>query len=356
MALAELEVFQGPQFLGFVRNVPAPAPYIANRWLPNRTVFDLEVEYLVGAQEKPVMAQILSWDAEAPLAPRPGLGHKITQELPPIKRKAKIPEKQLIRFLQPRANTPDVQSAIDSVFDDTARLIQGVQARVEWMRMQALSESTLAYNEDGIVVTLDYGIDASQQYDVGVDADLSTWWSDTATANWVADLQFIADDMEARTGFRPNEFALSKTIIPYMANNTTAKGLLYNPAPSRQLVLDEINQLLNLYDLPSLVPYDAKVYREEGDGTVTTLTPLDPKKGVLIPADPGILIGETLWGPTAESRSLIGTPRAFQAPGIYAVVYGQEDPPSEWIKAAAVAVPSMPGANLIGQVQLLNPA
>ena len=355
MALAELEVFQGPQFLGFVRNVPPPAAYKAALWLPDKTVFDLEVEYIVGAQDRPVMASIISWDAEAPLGGRPGLGHTIRQELPPIKRKVKIPEKELIRFLTPRANTPDKQTSIDFVFNDTVRLIRGIQARVEWMRMQALSEDTLAYDEEGITVTIDYGVTADQQYSMD-GGDFSTWWSDVANADWVADMQFICDDIEDRTGFRPKRFVCAKQIVRYMMQNAAAKELLYPTPPGRELTMEEVNSLLNLYDLPPIETYDVDVYRENADGSVTTLNPLDPKKAVFLPENGAeTFLGNTLWGPTAESRALIGTPRASQAPGIYAVVYGQEDPPSEWIKAAAVSVPSMPGANLIGQAQLLAP-
>lgn len=355
MALWELEEFQGPQFLGFVRNVPAPAPFIASRWLPDRTVFDLEVEYLLGADQKAVMANIMAWDAEAPISGRPGLGQRMTMELPPIKRKVKIAEKQLIRFLTPRAGTPDRQTAIDSVYDDTARLVQGIQARVEWMRMQALSEDTLAYNEAGVQVTIDYGIDSSNQYSVGVDAALSTWWDNTSTADPIADLTYIVDDMEARTGFRPTEFVCSKSIIGLLRNNDALQALVLGSA-QRALTPAEVNSLLAIYDLPTLVPYDVKVHRENADGSISELKPLDPKKAVLIPRGPGVMIGETLWGPTAESRALIGTSTSSFAPGIYAVTYAQDDPPSEWIKAAAVSVPTMPGANLVGQVQVLNPA
>jgi hypothetical protein len=219
MALIELEEFQGPQFLGFVRNIPTPAPFLAERWLPNKTVLDLEVEYVVGVEDKPVMASIIAWDSEAPIGGRPGPGYKISHELPPIKRKMKIPEKQLIRFLTPRANTADKQEVIDWVFKDTARLVDGVQARVEWMRMQALSEDTLAYAEDGVTVEIDYGIGADQQYNVDSGSGLSTWWSDVANADWVLDLQIICDTEEERTGFRPGVLIIPKATTRYMMQN-----------------------------------------------------------------------------------------------------------------------------------------
>lgn len=356
MALIELEEFQGPQFLGFVRNIAAPAPFIGSRWLPDRTVFDLEVEYIKAAQDRPVMAEIMGWDSEAPISPRPGLGETVRHELPPIKRKSRISEKEIIRFLSPRAGTPDRQTAIDAVYADTARLVRGVQARVEWMRMQALSEDTLSYAEGGVEFAFDYGITSDFQFNVGTGSGLSTWWSDTANSTPITDLQLMLQTYNEVHGFDWTTLVLSKQIIPYLLQNAEAKDMVFGSAAfGRQLTPSELSGLFSTLGLPQLVTYDAVVYQENEDGTITQHRPLDPKKGVLLP-EGAVTIGNTLWGPTAESRALIGTNLATVAPGIYPIAYGKEDPPSEWVKVAAVAFPSMPGADHIGQVQILDPA
>jgi len=358
MALIELEEFQGPQFLGFVRNIAPPAPFIANRWLPDRTVFDLEVEYIKAAQNRTVMAEVLGWDSEAPISPRPGLGERVRHELPPIKRKSRISEKEIIRFLTPRAGVPDRQAAIDAVYDDAARLVEGIHARVEWMRMQALSEDTLSYSEGGVTFQFDYGIDPDFQFDVGNDAELSTWWDDTQNAEPITDLQKMLSVYNDKHGFQWTTLVISRKVIPYLLQNKHAHALMFGTGagvPQRQLTLAEFNSLLAQYGLPSITTYDAVVYQENEDGSISAHRPLDPKKGVLLP-EGQVHIGNTLWGPTAESRSLIGTSLASQAPGIFPIAYAKEDPPSEWIKVSAVAFPSMPGADHIGQVQLLNPS
>lgn len=130
MALWELEEFKPKQFLGFVRSVPQPNTFLGTRWLPNQNVFDLAFEYVLGANRRPVMAHVLGYDSEAPIHGRPGVGAKVSGELPPIKRKSRIGEKEIIRFMAPRAGTPDVQLAIDSVYQGTADLLDAVQARV----------------------------------------------------------------------------------------------------------------------------------------------------------------------------------------------------------------------------------
>jgi hypothetical protein len=352
MALWELDEFQGPQFLGFVRSVPVPQEFAGQNVLPNQTVFDLEVEHVRGAINRPVMASVITWDAEAPIGGRPGLGERVLQELPPIKRKERISEKEILRFLTPRANTPDKQTAINEVFNTTRRLLDSVQARIEWLRWQAISEDTLSYNEDGVIVEFDYGFNPDLQFDVGVDAPLSAYWDDVANANPIADLQHIQQTYNDATGSLLTELWVSRKTIGYLLRNDDARDLIRGSgAPTAQLAPSEVNTLFDLYELPNLRTYDTLVWREELDGSKTQLRPLDYHKGVGLPA---FQVGSTIIGPTAESQSLFGTPLQSEAPGVWATVYAQNDPPTQWVKAAATAFPTIPNAEFVVQVELLS--
>ena len=361
MALWELDEFQGPRFLGFVRNVPAPEAFAGQKWLPDKTVFDLEFEYIMGASTKPVMAHVMGWDSEAPIHGRPELGERVSGELPPIKRKARMSEKEIIRFLTPRAGTPDKQAAIDSVYGLTSTLLDSVQARVEWLRMQALSEDTIVYDEGGVIFGFDYGLTDNFQIDLttmldgdstDVGAIYSTVWSDTANANPVLDLQTLCNLIEDTKGFRPVEFVCSRKALGYLLSNVAIRNLIRGTsAPAAVLTRPELDTVLDLYGLPSITTYDVKVRSENADGTYTDVRCMDENRAFLVPPSTATL-GSTLWGPTAESRNLIGTPLAGRAPGIYASTYGMDEPPSEWVKAVGVAFPSMPGADLLGQMKL----
>ena len=115
--------------------------------------------------------------------------------------------------------------------------------------------------------------------------------------------------------------------------------------------------LFNERDLPAIVTYDVKVRKEADSGTITEVRPLAENKAFLVPGGDPVLpghssLGATLWGPTAESRILLGTALQNQAPGIIAQTYGTEDPPAEWIKVAATAFPAMPGSDKLGQFTL----
>jgi hypothetical protein len=298
MALWELDEFQGPQFLGFVRSVPEPNTFLGTRWLPNQTVFDLEFEYIKGVNDKPVMAHVMGWDSEAPIHSRAQAGERVSGELPPIKRKSKVSEKEIIRFLTPRAGVPDVQTAINSVYNLTADLLDSVQARVEWLRMQALSENKVVYNEGGVIFA----------------------------------------------------FVCSRKTSGLLVNNQAMRDLIRGAnAPTAVLTTGEIQALFQIYDLPTVVTYDVKVRNENADGTYSEVRPLAENKAFL--TTPGG-VGKTLWGPTAESRPLLGTNLASQAPGIYAVTYGKEEPPSEWVKAVGVSFPSMPDSHTLAQMKI----
>lgn len=363
MALWELDEFLPGQFLGFVRSVPQPNAFIGTNWLPNETISDTSFEYFLGANKRPVMAHVMGYDSESPIHGRPGKSQKVAGDLPPIKRKSRIGEKEILRFLTPRAGTADQQEAVQQVYITTGDLLDTIQARVEWLRMQALSEDTVLYDEAGVVFEFDYGINDLFQIDLsgttpengaGGDesADFTGNWKDTENSNPVLDLQAICNRVQDSTGRRPAQFVCSRQTAGLLPGNAALR-LLARGANSQGAILSqaEIAALFDLYDLPQIVTYDVIVEKENEDGTYSDVRPLAANKAFLVSADFGVQ-NKTLWGPTAESRVLYGTPQAGEAPGIWAETYGTTEPPAEWVKAAAVAFPSVPEANQIAQMTL----
>lgn len=359
MALWELEEFAPPVLLGFIRDLLPPPVYRGNTFLPPQTVPDIEVSYIKGRNRKPVMAQIIGWDNEAPLASRQAQGEKVSFELPPIKRKQRITEKELLRFLQPRVNSTDQFDVIGQVYRDMADLVAAVQARVEWLQMQALSEDKLIYNEGGMIIQFDYGVDDTQQIDLvtgldGAGTDVSASygpaWSDVANATPITDLRVICDQAEQTTGVRPRRMVLTRKAEGYLLENAQVKGWTYQQnMPDRPLLPDEARQTFARYDLPTWETYDVRLQSENADGSTSEVRPMAEGKAFL---QPDTNIGNELWGPTAESRVLLGTPYAQQAPGIWGNVYDKDEPPSEWTKVVGVTFPSMPNVDQLVQMKL----
>jgi hypothetical protein len=367
MALWQLDAFKAPQFLGFVRAAfeADPPSFRGQEVLPFRTVEDIAFEYILGADRRQAMATVLSWDSEAPIASRQGAGEKVIGELPPIKRKSRIGEKEIVRFRQPRANSRDVDLAIEQVFNDTLDLIAAVRARTEWMAIQALSETNLIYDEDGVKFAFDYGVRGIFQWSVPGLVDNATRdgaasntvltlggpWNNPTTATYVNDLTKFCDYIEITTGSRPTRFYCSLTAANYFVHSTEIKGLVRGTAAGTTTIRlrpEEVRSVFDEYRLPQIIPYDAVVYREEKDGSTTAVRPLAINKAFLLQdQNPG----EFLVGPTAESRSLPYT-LAASAPGIWANTYATDEPPAEWQKVAAAAFPTIPEMNRVGQMTL----
>lgn len=362
MALWELDEFKPPTFLGFVRNVPAPQAYIGTRWLPNLAINDLDFEYILGANKKPVMAHVMGFDSEAPIHGRPGLGERVRGELPPIKRKAKIGEKEIIKFLTPRSGTTDVDDAINSVYTLTADLLDAVQARLEWLRMRALSEDFIDYDEGGVEFRFDFGYTDAYQINLvdGTDGAGDSLTNAERTAGGAAGikdpdfdvlpwLQYMVNKSRV-AGFPFTEWVASSEVSQYLlANNTLRERIRGTNAPSAILTQGEIDTLFSLYGLPTVTPYDVWVTREEDNGSYTDVRTMEANKSFFTT---GGTLGNTLLGPTAESRVLYGTPLAAAAPGVWAETYGTTEPPAEWTKVAAIGFPSIPEANRVGQMTL----
>lgn len=356
MALWELDEFKPPQFLGYVRSLPPPPGFSASRWLPDRTVSDLEFEYILGANRKSVMAHVMGFDSEAPIHGRPGLGERVTGELPPIKRKARIGEKAIIRFLTPRSGTADVDTAINSVYNTTAELLDSLQARFEWLRMQALSEDTVVYDEGGVIFNFDYGLLDKYQLNLPANTDgagnsltLGGEWDTPASSNPIVGLQYICDKLQQETGWRPPELVCSAKALGFLLQNTAMREMIRGTsAPSTVITPQELQVLFSLYNLPTITTYDVYVTKENDDGTYTDVRTMAENKAFLPPPN----LGNLLVGPTAESRVLYGTPLAAAAPGVWAETYGTTEPPAEWVKAAAVAFPTMPEAGRLAQMTL----
>jgi hypothetical protein len=369
MALWELDAFKPPAFLGFVRAAyeVAPPNYQGSQWLPSQTVDDLAFEYLLGANRRQAMATILSFDAEAPLGQRGGSGERIVGELPPIKRKFRIGEKEIIRFLNPRFGTQDAGRAIEQVYNDTLDLVASVQSLVEWMSTQVMSEDLLVYDADGVKFAFDYGINGDFQWNIPTKLDNhSRWgngatnrtisvggpWNNATTATYVNDLQQICNYVEQTTGQRPTDMWLSLTARNMLINSTEIKALVRGTASgvsTIQLTPGEVQSVFDQYQLPTLHTNDVIVAKENRDGSLTDVRTLAVNKAFLTQ---GRAVGKFLHGPTAESRVLSGTTLAAAGPGVWANTYATDEPPAEWTKVAAVAFPTAPEMNRVAQLTL----
>jgi len=336
-----LEEFTPDKLIGYVRNIPEPENWIGNQFMPIKTINDLNFEYIKGSYDKPIMASIMTWDAEAPIAGKKGIV-TISGEMPPIKRKVKVEEKELIKFFAPRAGMGDREQAVNGLYDLVDQMVNACRARMEWLRWQAIATGMVTVDEEDIKFTVDFGVPASQKETLAGTAR----WSDLDDSDPLGDLERWAEVHVANTGIRPERALMSLKARNYLLKNeairqiiTADKNIYISPA--------QLNQVLQNFELPQIITYDAKVLTENHDGTKTESRFLPEDVVVALPS-PSYEIGSLLQGPTAEALATLKLDSSTKPEGVIATVYSKEDPPSFWIKAAVTAFPTLPGAELIG--------
>lgn len=343
-----LDHFNARQMITYARQRQV-RQYVGETLFPANTINDLDFEYFRGAQNLPVMAQVQAFGAEASIADRDTLS-TVKGSLPPIKRKIPVNERDIIKLQAPRTGTNEVDEAIRSIYNDTDNMIDAVNARIEWMRMQALATGQIVLNENGVILSVDYGVPAGNKETLTGTA----LWSDTANADPIADMIRWRDYLIDTYGVAPERSLTSTRQIGYLLQNQKIRELVHGRATGAvapAISQAQLNQLLQTEGLPPIAAYDLQVRSQAADGTKTNVKLFPANKFVMMPGGP---LGETLYGPTAEALALAGDGdiEMSQVAGIVAVVYKEKEPPAIWTKAAAVALPTFPNADLVFQAQV----
>lgn len=320
-----------------------PANYLGPTLFPLNSVPELTFEYFKDLNRIPVMAHVQAYGAEASIASREGL-EKVAGEIPPIKRKINMNERTLLALK--REGLGDIDIVRNTIYNDLDNMIDAVLARVEKMRIDAVSTGKLVLNENGVIMTVDYGVPAGNKQTLSGTA----LWSDAVNSTPIDNIIAWTDIVVTASGIRPTRALTSNTVVANLIKSVQVRKMIYGDnGGSRAVTLSQLNELLRTLDLPLIGTYDVQVRVENADGTTTAQRLLDTKKFILLPPD---TLGETLSGPTAEAL-LDPEVSAQEARGIYAIVYQEAEPPMVWTKAAATMIPTFPMADAVFQADVL---
>lgn len=311
--------------------------FTLSRWLPHRVIDDLQFRFTSGGEGLTEAATFRAYDAESPIAARPGIT-RVTGELPPISRKIRLGEYDRLR--NARASDETVRNAI---LDDTARMARAVAARFELARGEALVSGALALNENGVTGAVTFGRAAGHTVTAGV------LWSTVATATPLQDqLSWMQTYIDAN-GEPPGAAVTSTQVMGYLLRSAEMRGLLaangVTPAVATQ---SGINSILQAYGLPPIYTYDARV---NVGGASTRPIPANRFLYLPAPVEPtsvdGTDLGAVLLGTTAEAMEAgYGLASGVEQPGLVAGAYVTQDPVAVWTKAAAIGLPVLANPNL----------
>lgn len=336
-----LELFNQKEMLNYLRDRKYPV-LLGEELFPEVKRQSLEFDMLTDGSRTPVIASVHGFDTESEIGQREAQRKAI--ELALIKRKMQLKERELIALESPR-NEAEKQYLMKQVYKDFDKLIQGIKARVELMRMEIIAKGTITLNENGLNASISYGVPNNHKA-ANVD-----WNSENSDP--IADITTWCNAMAVK----PKRALTSNTILMKILRNSNVVKALYGPAATRVAVVGDLNTYLESNKLPKIYTYDEVYKKENSNGTYTTYRYFPENCFSMFPEGP---LGETIYGPTAEEVRLTRDPSIqIEAIGkILAMMYEEgKDPVSTWEKAVATALPTCPYADELFQAEIeLNPS
>jgi len=264
----------------------------------------LNWESLSGSSGAPVMADVIEYNATAPIKSRRVVS-KASGDIPKIAISRKMDEKDLNDYntLMALATDASQKDILDIVFNDPEFVFEGVMARTEWLCMQAMSKGVISLtvsNNNGIVTetAVDFGIPSANKTAV------STAWSTAATATPMTDIKTVADAAEAAG--RPVKYmVMDKSTLNYALATTEVKdsfAAFQRISTSRKnlVSLADLNLMLETLLLPTIIVVDSTVRFENSEHTLSSTAPWNTGYVTFIP---DMKVGRVLHGPIARENS-----------------------------------------------------
>lgn len=330
------EVFNTKELLNYYREREM-TPMLGETLFPNRKIQDIEFDMILGRGGLPVSASVHALDTATQIASREAI-QKGAQGLALIKRQIPITEKDIIKINSPRTDA-ELEMVVSELYNDSEKMVEGVRVRAEAMRMELLSSGKIKIEENGVKVTIDYKLPNGNKKSFN--------WSNAETSTPLDDLETLAAAVESESGVRPTRMLTSRKIQNALRKNKSIREAVHGVNAAKIVTLEELNSLLNDLQLPILATYEAK-YKVEGAKGYETKRYFP--ENVISMFNDGLL-GESIWGLTAEEVALIGSGEmetASMVGNIFVGTYTKVDPVSEWTKAAATMIPSCPYMDEIG--------
>ena len=325
------DLVPGGALTAFVREVPTPATYILNQFLPDFAVQDIEAT-IDSVTRRNRAAEFRSYDAETVIGQRDGFSRRKVM-LPPVGQKTVIGELERLQLERIRNGGGNTAALAEQVYDDAEVNARATLARVELARGDVLADGkfTLA-GENGLTLEADFGVPSDNLVAPGV------LWSDHDNATPLSDLREWAEQYASVTGEYPGYIIMSRTVRSHLLQSGEIRAALSSLAGTPSVVSPaQLNTVLEANELPEITLYDTRV---DVGGTDTRALPVD--KVVFGPSDRQSL-GQTIWGITAEALELAGMANPEltyqQLPGLVGVVMKTFDPVHTWTKVGGVVMP-----------------
>lgn len=333
-----LDLFSQNAILNYLRD-RTYAPLLGETLFPERKTPSLKFDQLSGGSRIPVAATIHAFNTEAEIGSR--IASKQELKLTLIKRKLQLDEEDIIALESPRSQA-EQEYLTDQVYNDIDQLVAGVKARIEAMRMEVLANGIVRVNENDLDFSVNYHVPDEHKEALAGD---NQWTNENSDP--LADFERWIDALDTP----PTRALTSRKIYRTLAQHPKMIAAIFGRDSGRVVSRADLDAFMTTHGYPVIRTYDEKYKFQEKDGTYTTRKYFPENKIALFNDD---LLGETLYGPTAEENRLSRDPSIDTSlvGNVLAAVYDEsKDPVGTWTKAVATALPSFAAADEVFQAQ-----
>lgn len=299
---------------------------------PEQKKATLDLKMFKGANNVPVSASVHAFDTQTELADFDDYQYDTAQMLL-VKRQYHISEELLIRLNQTNSDSVKQDIKQELYGNIETNLLQSIAVRFERLRANILQKGKGEIDENGVKLTLDYGMPKSNL----VTGD----WTDGDTAKPLDDIEKWCDVVEDVSSVRPTRALTTRKKARQFLNNLSVRKAVLGTEADRRLTLNMYNDFAVEEGLPTVGIYEGFYRKQLPSGKKVTQKYLDEKSFILLP--PGT-IGNTFYGPTAEELELTKDPaiQVAQNNFITLTTYREPDSPSKFVKATATGLPTAP--------------
>jgi hypothetical protein len=236
-------------------------------------------ETIIGDSGNAAAASVVSYDSAAPLRTRKAL-RKLTGEIPSIRQKFRMTEKDLQEYYQLRNGiNANANAVLDQVYKDVQSCIDAPHKRLDILALEALSTGEVVLNAttnpDGMVTeeAVDFGMPTANKKFA-----TATWSTGGTTAKPITDIMAVVEAAQGN-GHQLDVMYMRRSVFNYMrlcdevADYVTGWRIGANQN-TVNLSVSLINQFLQAEGLPRIVLIEAMIDVEK-DGATSAYNPWD---------------------------------------------------------------------------------
>ncbi|XJS09852.1 major capsid protein [Aerococcaceae bacterium WGS1372] len=285
------EVFTASNLAGYygVASGEGVDQTLGRRLFPERKQLGLNLSYIKGANETPVVLKASEFDTEVTLRDRMEIS--LHEETLPFFREGmliKEKDRQQLNTLEQTGNQALIDTVVNTIFNDQAKLLTAAHARLEAMRMRVLATGVIDTVSDGVPLNFDYNVPEENKGTVAVS------WADEG-ADPLADIEQAKTALE-ELGKKPEIIIMNSNTFSLIRNAPATQNYI-DPNGGKVKRSDVIDYLSDELELTIELKNDTF---KDDDGVVKKYYPNG--RVTLIPNE---ILGYTVFGTTPEESDLV---------------------------------------------------